>query len=79
MTDDNVSLDLISHQLRAIQAQLATLDRRVSDVHEDQKLMREQVDVVVMTSLRLEHRMSSIRDEGRELRQRIDRLEAGPT
>jgi septal ring factor EnvC (AmiA/AmiB activator) len=32
--------------LVAIQKQLATLDQRIADVQDDQKAMREQVDVI---------------------------------
>jgi peptidoglycan hydrolase CwlO-like protein len=61
--------------LIAIQAQLATLSQRVADVHEDQQSMREQVDVVVMTSLRLERGIAALRHDVRQLRERIDGLE----
>lgn len=61
--------------LIAIQAQLATLSQRVADVHEDQQSMREQVDVVVMTSLRLERGIAALRHDVRRLRERIDGLE----
>jgi hypothetical protein len=61
--------------LRAIQAQLATLNQRMGDVQEDQKAMREQVDVVVMTSLRLERGTTALRQDVRGLRERIDGLE----
>jgi hypothetical protein len=44
-------------------------------VQEDQKAMREQVDVVVMTSLRLERGMTALRQDVRSLRERIDGLE----
>ena len=61
--------------LIAIQAQLATLSQRVADVHEDQQSMREQVDVVVMTSLRLERGIAALRHDVRQLRERIDSIE----
>lgn len=61
--------------LVAIQKQLATLNQRVSDVQEDQKAMREQVDVIVMTSLRLERGMTALRQDVRQLRDRVDGLE----
>lgn len=67
--------DLIHRTLVAIQAQLATLSQRVADVQEDQKSMREQVDVVVMTSLRLERGMTGLRQDVRHLRERIDGLD----
>jgi hypothetical protein len=66
---------LIGRTLIAIQAQLATLGQRVADVQEDQKAMREQVDVIVMTSLRLERGMTALRHDLRHLRERIDGLE----
>jgi hypothetical protein len=61
--------------LAAIQAQLATLSQRVADVQEDQKAMREQVDVIVMTALRLERAMTGLRQDVRTLRERVDNLE----
>ena len=67
--------ELIERMLIAIQAQLATLNQRVADVQEDQKAMREQVDVVVMTSLRLERGMTALRQDMRHLRERVDGLE----
>jgi hypothetical protein len=67
--------DLTNEVLRAIQTQLATLIQRVADVSEDQRAMREQVDVIVMTSLRLERGQAALRDDVRALRQRIDRME----
>ena len=67
--------ELIERTLIAIQAQLATLSQRVADVQEDQKAMREQVDVVVMTALRLERGMTALRQDIRHLRERVDGLE----
>ena len=67
--------ELIERMLIAIQSQLATLNQRVEDVQEDQKAMREQVDVVVMTSLRLERGMTALRQDVRHLRERVDGLE----
>jgi hypothetical protein len=67
--------ELIERTLIAIQAQLATLSQRVADVQEDQKAMREQVDVVVMTALRLERGMTALRQDVRHLRERVDGLE----
>lgn len=61
--------------LAAIQAQLATLSQRVADVQEDQKSMREQVDVVVMTALRLERAMTGLRQDVRTLRERVDHMD----
>ena len=72
---DNVDQKLIERTLIAIQAQLATLSQRVADVQEDQKAMREQVDVVVMTALRLERGMTALRQDVRHLRERVDGLE----
>jgi predicted ribosome quality control (RQC) complex YloA/Tae2 family protein len=66
---------LIERTLIAIQAQLATLNQRVADVLEDQKSMREQVDVIVMTSLRIERGMTALRQDVRQLRERVDGLE----
>jgi hypothetical protein len=66
---------LIERTLIAIQAQLGTLNQRVADVQEDQKSMREQVDVVVMTSLRLERSLTALRQDVRHLRERVDGLE----
>ena len=37
--------------------------------------MREQVDVVVMTSLRLERSLTALRQDVRHLRERVDGLE----
>jgi len=37
--------------------------------------MRDQLDVLVMTSLRLERGTASLREDVRELRDRINRLE----
>jgi cell division protein FtsB len=74
-TSDNVDQKLIERTLIAIQAQLATLGLRVADVQEDQKSMREQVDVIVMTSLRLERGMTALRQDVRHLRERVDGLE----
>jgi septal ring factor EnvC (AmiA/AmiB activator) len=70
-----MTTDMTETLLRAIQAQLATLNQRMGDVQEDQKAMREQVDVVVMTSLRLERGMTALRQDVRGLRERIDGLE----
>ena len=70
--------ELLERTLIAIQAQLATLNQRVGDVQDDQKAMREQVDVIVMTSLRLERGMTALRQDLRQLRSRIDGLETGP-
>jgi hypothetical protein len=67
--------ELIERTLIAIQAQLATLSQRLADVQEDQKAMREQVDVVVMTALRLERGMTALRQDVRHLRERVDGLE----
>ena len=67
--------ELIERTLIAIQAQLATLSQRVADAQEDQKAMREQVDVVVMTALRLERGMTALRQDIRHLRERVDGLE----
>ena len=72
---DNVDQKLIERTLIAMQAQLATLSQRVADVQEDQKAMREQVDVVVMTALRLERGMTALRQDVRHLRERVDGLE----
>lgn len=67
--------ELIERTLIAIQGQLATLSQRVGDVQDDQKAMREQVDVIVMTSLRLERGLTALRHDVRTLRERIDGLE----
>jgi hypothetical protein len=72
---DNIDPKLIERTLIAIQAQLATLSQRVGDAQEDQKAMREQVDVVVMTALRLERGMTALRQDIRHLRERVDGLE----
>lgn len=72
---DNIDQKLVERTLIAIQAQLATLSQRVADVQEDQKAMREQVDVVVMTALRLERGMTALRQDVRHLRERVDGLE----
>lgn len=61
--------------LMAIQKQLATLDQRVADVQEDQKAMREQVDVVVMSALRVERLATALRQDVRTLRERMDSFE----
>ena len=65
---ENVDLQWIGKTLIALQ-------RDVRDMREDQRVMREQVDVVVMTSLRLERGLISLRDDVRDLRDRINRLE----
>lgn len=65
---ENVDLQWIGRTLIALQ-------RDVRDMREDQRVMREQVDVVVMTSLRLERGLISLRDDVRDLRDRINRLE----
>lgn len=67
--------DLTEKLLRAIQMQLATLTERVVDVQGDQQRMREQVDVAVMSSLRVERLMVELRQDVRTLRERIDSLE----
>jgi|HubBroStandDraft_6_1064221.scaffolds.fasta_scaffold389239_3 hypothetical protein len=72
---DNVDQKLVERMLIAIQGQLATLSQRVADVQEDQKAMRDQVDVVVMTALRLERGMTALRQDVRHLRERVDGLE----
>jgi peptidoglycan hydrolase CwlO-like protein len=73
MTDTPENLTL--RTLAAIQKQLATLDQRVADVQDEQKAMREQVDVIVMTSLRLERGIAALRQDVRNLRARVDGLE----
>jgi hypothetical protein len=64
-----------SVDLQWIGRTLIALQRDVRDMREDQRVMREQVDVVVMTSLRLERGLISLRDDVRDLRDRINRLE----
>ena len=71
---DNVDQKLVERMLIAIQSQLATLSQRVADAQEDQKAMRDQVDVVVMTALRLERGMTALRQDVRHLRERVDGL-----
>jgi hypothetical protein len=51
------------------------MNQRMADIQGDQEAMREQVDVVVMTSLRLERGMTALRQDVRGLRERIDGLE----
>ncbi|HTZ68170.1 MAG TPA: hypothetical protein VMB83_12055 [Roseiarcus sp.] len=72
---ENIDLQWIGRTLLAVQNRLATFEQLVTDVRDDMRAMREQVDVVVMTSLRLERGMASLRDDVRQLRQRVDRLE----
>lgn len=72
---DNIDYQWIGRTLIAIQKQLSTLDQRVADVQEDQKAMREQVDVIVLTALRLERGATALRQDVRTLRERIDGLE----
>jgi hypothetical protein len=60
---DTIDPKLIERTLIAIQGQLATLGQRVGDVQDDQKAMREQVDVIVMTALRLERGMTALRQD----------------
>jgi len=72
---ENIDLQWIGRALLAVQNRLATFEQLVTDVRDDMRAMREQVDVVVMTSLRLERGMASLRDDVRQLRQRVDRLE----
>jgi hypothetical protein len=72
---ENIDLQWTGRTLLAVQNRLATLEQLATDARDDMHAMREQVDVVVMTSLRLERGMSSLRDDVRQLRQRVDRLE----
>jgi len=72
---ENIDLQWIGCTLLASQNRQTTLEQLVTDVRDDMRAMREQVDVVVMTSLRLERGMASLRDDVRQLRQRVDRLE----
>jgi len=72
---ENIDLQWIGRMLLAVQNRLATFEQLVTDLRDDMRAMREQVDVVVMTSLRLERGMASLRDDVRQLRQRVDRLE----
>jgi len=72
---ENIDLQWIGRTLLSVQNRLATLEQLAADARDDMHAMREQVDVVVMTSLRLERGMSSLRDDVRQLRQRVDRLE----
>lgn len=72
---DNVDWQWIARNLVANREGLAQLSRDVQEMRDDLQGMREQFDVVVMTSLRLERSQASIRQDIRELRQRLERLE----
>lgn len=72
---DNVDWQWIARNLAANREGLAQLSRDVQEMRDDLQGMREQFDVVVMTSLRLERSQASIRQDIRELRQRLERLE----
>ena len=72
---ENVDLQWIGGALLAAQNRLATLEQLATDARDDIHSVREQIDAAVMTSLRLERGMSSLRDDMRQLRQRVDRLE----
>jgi hypothetical protein len=72
---ENIDLQWTGRTLLAVQNRLATLEQLAMDARDDMHTVREQVDVIVMMSLRLERGMSSLRDDVRQLRQRVDRLE----
>ena len=77
MTDlpENIDLQWIGRTLIAMRDSLGEVKRDVTEMRDDMQGMREQLDVVVMTSLRLERSQASIRQDIRELRQRLERLE----
>ena len=72
---ENIDRQWVGGTLLASQNRQATLEQLITDVRDDMRAMLEQVDVVVMTSLRLERGMASLRDDMPQLRQRVDRLE----
>jgi predicted nucleic acid-binding Zn-ribbon protein len=77
MTDapENVDLQWIGRTLITIQRDMRDIRADLQVTREDQRSMRAQVDVVVMTLLRVERNMTALGDEMRELRNRINRLE----
>lgn len=77
MTDlpENVTLDWVGRTLIAMRDSLSEVKRDIQEMRDDMQGMREQLDVAVMTSLRLERSQASIRQDIRELRQRLERLE----
>jgi hypothetical protein len=72
---ENIDLQWIGRTLLAVQRDIRDVRTDQQTLHEDHRAMRDQVDVLVMTSLRLERGMASLREDVRELRDRINRLE----
>ena len=72
---DNIDLQWIGRTLVTMRDSLSEVKRDIQEMRDDLQGMREQLDVVVMTSLRLERSQASIRQDIRELRQRLERLE----
>ena len=72
---ENIDLQWIGRTLLAVQRDIRDVRTDQQALHEDHRAMRDQVDVLVMTSLRLERGMASLREDVRELRDRINRLE----
>lgn len=85
MTDipENVDWQWIAHNLVANREAVGEIRRDIQEMIRDNlqgmreqlEGMREQLDAVVMTSLRLERSQAAIRQDIRELRQRLERLE----
>ena len=72
---ENIDLQWIGRNLIANREAVSAITRDIGEMRDDMQGMREQLDVVVMTSLRLERSQASIRQDIRELRQRLERLE----
>jgi len=72
---ENIDLQWIGRTLLAVQRDIRDVRTDQQAMREDHRAMRDQVDVLVMTSLRLERGMASLREDVRELRDRINRLE----
>jgi len=72
---EGVALQWIGRMPLAAQRDIRDVRNDQQAMREDQRAMRHQVDVLVMISLRLERGMASLREDVRELRDRINRLE----
>ena len=81
---ENVDLNWIGRQLLAYQDRFARLDRAIQDLSEAVVGMRDHLDVVVTSSLRIERAHATLRSDIRLLfeqlgdhRRRLDALETG--
>jgi hypothetical protein len=72
---ENIDSQGIGGALLAMQRDIRDVRSDQQTMRNDHRAMRDQVDVLVITSLRLERGMASLREDVREPRDRINRLE----